>query len=271
MIRVGFPFMDRSSAWMGGINYLRNLIQAILADPERVIEPVLIVPVDMPEEAIAHFGDLDVQVIRCPLLGSRSATAMTGTVLKRLIGRDIVMERWLARNRIAVLSHLTTLGRRSKIPSIGWIPDFQHLRLPELFTEAMRRTRDRAFRRIADQATVMIVSSNDALGDLKDFMPDAVARTHVLPFVADVSDEDVASRAELEQAFDFTGPYFFIPNQFWPHKNHALVIESLALMQKTGSAPLVLSTGSAKSFHDPGLYGRLIQRAADLGVASRFR
>jgi len=272
MIRVGFPFMDGNSAWMGGINYLRNLMQAVLADPARTVDPVLLVPVDMPAGGTAHFADIGVQILRCPLLGARGLKARAGVAMKRVLGRDPFMERWLKQHDIHLVSHLTTLGARSRVPSIAWIPDFQHLRLPELFPAEMRAKRDAMFRRLSHQATCVIVSSNDAMQDLAGFLPDAVARTHVLPFVADVSDDDIATRAQLQEAHGFSEHYFFLPNQFWPHKNHALVIAALAHLKAQGAAvPLVLATGNPRNNHDPDLFDRLTEQARAQGVADRFR
>ena len=43
MIRVGFILTNTGNSWVGGINYLSNLLHAIVNVPNRLIEPVLIV------------------------------------------------------------------------------------------------------------------------------------------------------------------------------------------------------------------------------------
>lgn len=270
-MRVAFPFLDREAGWMGGVNYLRNLFLALRADPDGAIQPVLLVPLDMPEKTLAHFAGTGAEVLPCPLVGSTTLKARAGIAAKRLIGRDPVLEPWLARRDIALVSHLTTLGARSRIPSLAWIPDFQHLRLPELFTPKVRAERDTAFRRLARQSSGIIVSSEDARADLARFIPEAAARTHVLNFVADVDEGAVASRAELETRHGFTGPYFFLPNQFWAHKNHAVVIEALGQMLRDGDPVLVLATGNPANPHAPGHFDTLMARAHALGVEDWFR
>ncbi|MBK9198138.1 hypothetical protein [Candidatus Skiveiella danica] len=81
MIRVGFVLADSGNAWLGGINYMSNLLHAIAKIPDRQIEPVLIVPPDMPEELLAVFPPW--QVLRTALAVGQHA----GWRLARILGR----------------------------------------------------------------------------------------------------------------------------------------------------------------------------------------
>ena len=42
MIRVGFINIFAGGSWLGGLNYLRNLLSAVCALEDRRIEPVLV-------------------------------------------------------------------------------------------------------------------------------------------------------------------------------------------------------------------------------------
>ncbi|MBD3729207.1 MAG: glycosyltransferase family 4 protein [Sphingomonadales bacterium] len=270
-MRVGFIFSDRKRAWMGGVNYLRNLFLAFATAPETGIEPVLLVPPDMVEDARGEFADTGVTVLACPYVEGRGLAKTAGVALKRLIGHDPLFAGWLKRHGIALLSHRTTLGRGSAVPSIAWIPDFQHLVLPELYTEEVRTRRDRAFRRMAQQSDAMIVSSEDARGNLAAFLPQAADKAHVLHFVADMAVEGAVSRAELEETYGFSGPFFFLPNQFWAHKNHAAAIRALGLLRAAGEPVLVLASGNVANKFDPAHIDRVHALIEECGVADDFR
>src|SRR3546814_4268035 len=76
----------------------------------------------------------------------------------------------------AVFPCSMSLGRGFPVPWIAWIPDFQHRLLPHLFSEAARRYRDTAYRRLAAQAPHIVVSSRDAYADLMRYFPTEPAR-----------------------------------------------------------------------------------------------
>ncbi|HEX2268798.1 MAG TPA: hypothetical protein VHH35_04665, partial [Pyrinomonadaceae bacterium] len=46
--------------------------------------------------------------------------------------------------------------------TIGWIPDFQHVHLPEFFNESDLQRRNTTYRRLAEKATVVMLSSHAA-------------------------------------------------------------------------------------------------------------
>ncbi|WP_448658003.1 glycosyltransferase family 4 protein [Sphingomonas sp. CJ99] len=270
MIRVGFVIADRSTGWLGGLNYRRNLISAILSVPDRRIEPVLMVPPDQPPEMLAGFPA--VEVVRTPLADPQSVMRKAGKVSRRLIGRDLALERLMTAHRIDLLSHSGTLGPASRWPSLNWIPDFQHVRMPQFFSPAECADRDGQFRRLIDGSRRILVSSADAGGDLLRFAPDAADKVSVLHFVSGFeSAGPVVPVAELQQRFGFDEPYYHLPNQFWAHKNHALVIEALGILATRGPVPLVLCTGKTEDSRNPDHFPRLMARAAELGVADRFR
>jgi len=66
-------------------------------------------------------------------------------------------------------------------------------------------------------------------------------------------------------------PWFHVPNQFWQHKNHKLILEALALLYKSGNAPLVLATGKEEDPRNPDYVLELKTRLDEEGLRERFR
>ncbi|TIN26410.1 hypothetical protein [Mesorhizobium sp.] len=89
----------------------------------------------------------------------------------------------------------------------------------------------------------MMLSSEDALADRGAFYPASRNRTVV---TIDLVSGAILARADkARQAHGLPARFFFLPNQFWIHKNHRLVIEALKHTDQIGAlgslAPIILT------------------------------
>jgi glycosyltransferase involved in cell wall biosynthesis len=270
MTRVGFILALPEQAWLGGVIYFRNLLGALHELPGRRIEPVLAVPAGAAPAYLSEMPPFERITLRwAAATGPRS---LLRRAVRKLTRTDLLLERELRAHRIDVLSHSGHLGRGARIPTLAWIPDFQHLRVPALFPERERAVRDRFYRDQCAWATRVIVSSHAAREDLAEFDGAALAKSRVLQFVAPAPDPaSLPAREALEAKYGFTGPYFFLPNQFWAHKNHAAVIEALALLKSRGAPLTVLASGNINDPRQPGHFARLEARVKECGVEREFR
>jgi glycosyltransferase involved in cell wall biosynthesis len=79
----------------------------------------------------------------------------------------------------------------------------------------------------------------------------------------------------MRETYHLPERFFFLPNQFWRHKNHALVIDALARLKAEGAlgpdAPPVILTGLARDPRNPGYFDWLTARVQEAGVESHFR
>lgn len=123
MIRVGFRLIG-GAAWQGGRNYLWNLLAAITAQPDRTLQPVLLV---RPDE---DPGDLQIQGVEIVETDPRfdaPRVRSLGRVLELVVRRNPIERARLRRANIDVLSHAPPVGR--SLPTVSWIPDVQHRHL----------------------------------------------------------------------------------------------------------------------------------------------
>lgn len=268
MIRVGFVINDAGDSWIGGANYTRNLIGAVLRS--RTIQPVIITGGRLPK----YVGDFsDIEIVESKLADHKSKLYLARKVIYRIFRRDVLMERLLCRHNISILSHSGPLGKNSSKPSVGWIPDFQHVRMPNFFSAKEREWRDRSYARSADASTTVIVSSEDAKKDLLAFRPSVAGKVRVLRFVSDAG--GFAGEGEPKEGllgrYGIDAPYLHLPNQFWAHKNHAVVIDALGVARSRGRTITVVATGNTQDRRNPGHTGTLMQRARDAGCAVNFK
>lgn len=65
--------------------------------------------------------------------------------------------------------------------------------------------------------------------------------------------------------------FFYMPNQFWQHKNHLLVLEALALLKSRGAEVVVAASGRQVDPRNPQHFGRVLAMVRDLALDSCFR
>jgi len=173
-------------------------------------------------------------------------------------------------NSINVLLPLLDLPPWRIVPgTIGWIPDFQHLHLPQFFGPQDLQQRNTTFRRLAEKATVVMLSSEAAHDDFAQFAPDHANKARVVPFPSllafdDLNEDPVATRTK----FNLPEKFALVANQFWAHKNHALVVQALALLKSAGVRVSVVMTGLPSDHRDPANknFSALLQAIAAAGL-----
>ncbi|MBC7490260.1 MAG: glycosyltransferase [Glaciimonas sp.] len=145
--------------------------------------------------------------------------------------------------------------------------------MPEFFTTAELASRNRGFRRISEQCTIVLLSSVDAQKDLAKFAPASTNASRVLHFVSGFAggNTDVVPLGVLQFRYSIVGPYFHLPNQFWIHKNHRVVIDALALLKARGYRVLVLCTGHTRDYRWPNYFDELMRYAKEQNVTDYFR
>jgi glycosyltransferase involved in cell wall biosynthesis len=65
--------------------------------------------------------------------------------------------------------------------------------------------------------------------------------------------------------------YFYLPNQFWRHKNHQVVVDALTILKKRRFDVVVASSGAREDPRDPGYFDDLMKRIEGGGVGANFR
>jgi glycosyltransferase involved in cell wall biosynthesis len=176
-------------------------------------------------------------------------------------------------NSINVLLPLLDLPPWRTVPrTIGWIPDFQHLHLPEFFGPSDLDRRNATYRRVAEKATVVMLSSHAAHEDFARFAPDHAHKARVLPFPSLLAFETLSAEPlSTRNKFNLPEKFALVANQFWAHKNHALVVEALARLKRTVDIPVVM-TGLPSDHRDPANrnFSALLQAIASAGLNSQI-
>lgn len=268
MIRVGF-LVVAGGGWLGGVNYFRNLAQAICDLPDRKVTPVLFIEHNVSLDIKKEFANFE--VVYTKLLSRWHPQWVLRKLCHRCRMRNRILESVLKENNISILSH-TTFPENVSIPTIGWIPDFQHKHLPKFFSTREYEAREKDFNTLCRKSKTVILSSYDAKKDLETFLSEFGDKARVLNFVAhNPSILNEPSRSTLEEKYQFKGRYIYVPNQFWEHKNHRLIIEALNYLKYYNKKITVISSGRTHDYRNAGYFTNLMKDAEKYGVLDMFK
>jgi glycosyltransferase involved in cell wall biosynthesis len=262
LIRVGM-LLSLRGMWQGGVNYFHNLLQCYRQYPDPEVKLEVFTP--FPEDVAAYQSDA-IAIHSCPHLLPRFSN-YPHRLIKRLLGYDPLLTRVMERHQIDLLTH-STLGRQTRISTLQWMPDFQHKKMPQFFSPEDCARRDSDIGNVRLWGNILL-SSHAAEGDFRRYYPElAHVKTHILHFSsAEVLNTPILGRAELESRYPVREPYFFLPNQFWQHKNHGVVVEAL---HQSAPEIRVICTGPLEDRRDPTYVAGLMDKVKQAGLEGRF-
>jgi glycosyltransferase involved in cell wall biosynthesis len=268
-LRVAFTTIPRR-LWAGGYNYQSNLFAAL--NRYRPGEFTLVVfagPQDDAAELAALARIPGVEVVR----SSAFDGGISGLAAALTLGLDKAANTEFQANRIdVVFENARFFGWRLPYPTVAWFPDIQHRRLPQLFSSYARWRRDLGFRiQIASRRFIML-SSESALQDCMQFYPGLTNPTSVVRF-ATRPDPDVltANPPDVIAQYGLPPAYFYLPNQFWRHKNHQVVVDALKLSAKRHPELVVAASGSKDDPREPDYFDGIMRQVDASGLAGNFR
>lgn len=271
MTRIALPLIS-GRRWTGGYNYLLNLVRAIDAHAADRLTPILFVGHDVSEEEVAPFRDVRaVDVVRSVVFdaersGRRSAQAV-------LFGIDYAAaDRFREHMADVVFEPGMFYGWRFPIPVIAWLSDFQHRRLPDFFGVKSYWRRELGYRAQVSSGRFVMLSSQDAKEDCERFYPSSIGRTAVVRFAVPADPATLKMEpGAVAREYELPEQFFYLPNQFWKHKNHRIVIEALHMLRQQGHDIVVAASGAPGDPRHPEHYETLKSLVVSWGLTQNFR
>lgn len=227
---------------------------------------------DVPAEEIAPFRAIgSVEVVQSPAFNASQDRKRLVRALT--LGLDHQAAQCFRAHDIDLaFEPATFFGWRFPIPVLAWMPDFQHQHLQHLFSRFEFWRREVGFRAQIGSGRTVMLSSEDARADCERFYPNARGRTAVVRFAVPVDPAVLTSDpADVAHEYQLPERFFYLPNQFWKHKNHILVIEALSILKRRGCELVVAATGKADDPRHPDHYARLQAMVAERGLENNFR
>jgi hypothetical protein len=271
MTRIAFTFID-GHKWRGGYNYLLNLLQAISDYAPQHLLPVLFVGDDVDEAELVPFELVErLLVIHDPIFNNRHK--MRRLYRSILTGCDKEALTLFSLHHIdAVFESAQFYGWHFPLPALAWIPDLQHRHLSHLFDFIAYWKREIGFRLQILSGRQVLVSSNDSKQDCQKFYPNSIDNIHVLNFpTPSLSGISFERAREVADHYGLPDKFFFLPNQFWRHKNHECVIDALVLLESLGEDIFIVTTGRQIDLRDMDYFPLIQSLVSSHKLENNFR
>ena len=251
MIKVGF-IGAVSKEWMGGLNYFNNLLFAIDSLNNKELQIFVFVGKKTDEDIKNMFKRYGT-VIEDRIFDRKSLKWFLMKLEQKIFKTNFLLENILKKYDIQVLSH-SSITKFKNIKTINWIPDFQHIHLPQMFSKKEIENRDKSFIQIIKESDVVVLSSFDALKDLRKFSSEYQNKARVLQFVSQPNSRyfelNENNKNNVLKKYDIKDDFFYMPNQFWKHKNHMIVFEAINELKKDGIQICVVCTGHLADYRN---------------------
>ena len=261
-MRVGLATPRADATLGGGYTFENDVFEALVRlQPESNHEFLGLLLSDNDSDLLQRFHVPQVDLRRSLAQRVRGRLLRNGKNLLhrlRLAGRPSLSSFWpypqLKQAGVEFLIHGAVERFSSMdIPYLAVVWDIQH-RLqpffPEVSGDGEWESRERGFGTWLRRATFIVVGTEAAKRELQQFYGIDSERIRLLPhptpsFVLEVPDRDVA-RTHLKR-FAIHGDFAFYPAQFWPHKNHVLLISAWKILRdQYGWTPQLILSGADK-------------------------
>jgi hypothetical protein len=268
MIKIAFILNFSQKTWNGGFNFFENLI-FFLKKYKKNIQISIITDNKKNFLSIKSFKNLN--ILETNLVSNKfNIKRFFDKILIFFFGRSYFLEKFLLKNKIKILSHSLFCGKNSKIKSFPWYPDFQHLYFPENFTFKNRLFRNLNVYMSSIHSNRIIVSSQSVKKDIKKISNNAYKITDILYHTNRIIDfQKIHDLEYLKKKFKIKKNFFLLPNHYWTHKNHFVVLKALNIINDPNFQ--ILSTGMLLDHRDRNHIKRIQKYIIDNNLKNSYK
>jgi glycosyltransferase involved in cell wall biosynthesis len=271
-IKVGIIY-SYDENWIGGTYYYQNLIQSLNLLPD-TRKPELVVL----SNSIASFDSI--KALNYPFITyiDLKNTLSFFEKFRNKITRRLFPQRAIPEKKIKlgidVLFHPSEVQIPNTIKKhLYWIPDFQEVYLPHLFSGEYLNFRKKSQQELLSSDKHIIFSSNDARNDFEKLYPSANSKKYVVNFSVFHPNYSTIDITQLKKKYELEDvPYFFSPNQFWKHKNHIVVLKAVKRIKENYNFNiLVLFSGKESDSRNPTYFEEIKQFVSENNLQDNIK
>lgn len=238
--------VNNDKQWIGGVYYILNLIKTLdlLPDDEKP-EIILVVKSDNLNFFGYGISYNKLNILKGDVNPSNGILKYLNRISGRIIGRKVFRVYFKEDVDLVFPYPVDSLYFR-KVPEskrVYWIPDLQEYHYPNNFTHKVLRDRQMKIHTISQSKGYLILSSQSVQNDFKSRLSKNVNLKQFVfrfPVILDMqvfmSKRDISSDIRNKE-------FFYIPNQFWPHKNQLVAIKALKTLRAAGFDFRIVFTG----------------------------
>ena len=246
--KINIGFVIRDTNWHGGINYFRSLITAIMLKKNKNIKIFLFIPSN---SDIKLFKDFKVKIIKTFFLNEKLFNRIINKLSFRMFKKNIFIEKIFNKHQINLLSHSNYTNLKD-IKTISWIGDFQYLHFPKFFDKISIMRNKALHNHLIKESDAVILSCNYSHIDFKKNYMSHEKKSNILKFVPTVIEpNNLIKLDKIKKKFNITNNFYFVPNQFWKHKNHMCIFNAIKNLSDKQVYPNIIFTGKLQDHRNP--------------------
>lgn len=250
--------------WIGGLYYVKNIVYTLIE--ENKITPTTKVYILAQKENVELFKSLlkynNVIIVNYNNSQfNKIFKKITSKVFHKVLDLELINKvKRLNIDYIYPVNSYSYMLLKDKC--IFWIPDFQHIHLPEMFSQSEIDSRNKVFEYMAKNHKNLILSSEDSFNDYKSLYPNETQNVYVLSFKSyiedDIKDIDNAFINSIIKKYHLPDKFIFLPNQFWKHKNHITVFKAIDYIVNNRNKDICLvCTGNTSDYRNKDHFYKL--------------
>jgi hypothetical protein len=272
MVRVCFVINFDEKNWLGGANLIINLINSL--SKNKKITPILIVRKKFQLKKFSLQNNNIIIVRSNYFYDENIYIRILNKILIHFLGKSFLYESFFRNLNIDILSHCNLCtGSKSSIKSFPWIPDFQFMHYPENFSFKNRILKIINIFFLKNSSTKIILSSKDAQQDLKKISLEAFNKSAVNSFhYKPIRNNKFIPLNVICRKYKIKSKFFYLPNQFFLHKNHLAVLNALQELKKNkrNKNIVVISTGLNRDHRHKDHYQEILSFISKNKLSKNF-
>jgi len=277
---------NRFIEWGGGIGFIQICVESLLSiKDEKYLQIVLLIPDQKLNNVDKYKNEVKkiLNIFRKEKLIFKKKSSYSELIKQLFVYKDYVsyleysnninsLQKVSLKNNIdVIIPSFDSLGKKFKIPWVGYIYDFQHRYFTQNFTTEEVLQRDILFETILNSCKSVIVNSKKVKSDIIRFQLKFEAKIFDLPFSPFFKPQKNLDFKAVIDNYKLPNKYFIISNQFWEHKDHITAFKAYAnFFRSTGSEIKLLCSGKLEDYRNPEHIVCLKKTIKELNIENRI-
>jgi hypothetical protein len=241
MFKIAFFDMP-NKGWLGGVNYYNNLFNNL-----KMINDIDFVIIDTGDIDRDLYVEFNSHIVSLKLL------FLFNKITNRIFNYNLVHDLLAYKVNADLMWQSSGKKFLSKAKKIFWFGDLQDIHLPQFFSKKELNYRKRLRNRVAKYTDYLLLSSDSVRKDYLINSQYDADRIFVYRFNTNIDITNLKSKPNIGSE------YIYVPNQFWKHKNHMLLLKALKIVKEEyGKNYLCVFSGNTNDYRNQNYYSELI-------------
>lgn len=265
--KIGFFLSD--TIWEGGFNYITNMCESINIAGKHSFSFYYFVSQSFPRDK----KDILLSIDNAYLVSSDKVNLVFSFkyLLLSLFSYNIYANYFVKLFKIDLVYEFSPyLGINVPYNLLTWVPDLQHKELPQNFSLFYRLRREIQYILFAKfRQTIHLNSKHSKKLFCEYYKPDS--NTISLPFTVLRCEQHKTLYLQKNYLkYNLPDNYFFLPNQFWKHKNHIVVLKAVLDLKIKGIDTHIVMTGAKNDLNGSLIYDRIVSFISEYDLAKNI-